>query len=382
MNAQKTLRDDIKAEAARLGFALCGITRPTPPQHYPVYQQWLSAGRHGTMAYLATERARQRRADPALILEGCQSVLVLGIRYPSPLEIRVDNTSEPHGRIASYACGDDYHWVIPARLDKLVVRLEQIIGKTVNRRAYTDTGPILEREFSQAAGLGWIGKNTCLISPTQGSYFLLAEIFLNVEIEPDPPFPPDRCGSCTRCITACPTHCIMPDRTLDANRCISYLTIEHKGMIASDLRPLMGDWIFGCDVCQAVCPWNIRFTSPDREPAFEARSGVARPALRSELYLTAQEFNRKFRRSPLLRAKRRGYLRNITIALGNTKDPSNISDLTNILLTEIEPSVRAHTAWALGQIGTLEARLNLERAQKNEMDPAVLLEIDTARSLI
>ena len=382
MNAQNTLRDDIKAEAARLGFVLCGITPPTTPQHYPVYQKWLSAGRHGTMAYLATERARQRRADPSLILEHCQSVLGLGIRYPSPIEIPVVNSSELRGRVASYACGDDYHWVIPPRLDQLVGRLEQIIGKTVDRRSYTDTGPILERDFSQAAGLGWIGKNTCLISPTQGSYFLLAEIFLDVEIEPDPPFLPDRCGSCTRCITACPTHCILPDRTLDANRCISYLTIEHKGTIAPDLRPLMGDWVFGCDVCQAVCPWNIRFTHPGSEPAFAARPGVARPALLSDLYLTPQEFNRKFRRSPLLRAKRRGYLRNITIALGNAKDPSSISDLANILLTELEPSVRAHAAWALGQIGTPEARLNLDHAHKNEIDPAVLLEIETARSLI
>jgi epoxyqueuosine reductase len=355
---------------------------PTPPLHYPVYEKWLSAGRQGTMAYLATERARQRRANPSLILEDCQSVLVLGIRYPSPLEIPADKTAEPHGRVASYAWGDDYHWVIPARLDQLIGRLEKIIGKPVDRRAYTDTGPILEREFSQAAGLGWIGKNTCLISPTQGSYFLLAEIFLNVGIEPDPPFLPDRCGSCTRCITACPTHCIMPDRTLDANRCISYLTIEHKGTIAPDLRPLMGDWIFGCDVCQAVCPWNIRFTHPDSEPVFAARPDVPRPTLRSELYLTPQEFNRKFRRSPVLRAKRRGYLRNIAITLGNAKDPAGVSDLANALLSDTEPLVRAHAAWALGQIGTQEARLNLESAHKREVDPAVLLEIETASSLI
>ena len=306
----------------------------------------------------------------------------MGIRYPAPLEIPADKTSELHGRVASYAWGDDYHWIIPPLLDQLVGRLEKIIGRPVDRRTYTDTGPILEREFSQAAGLGWIGKNTCLISPTQGSYFLLAEIFLNVEIEPDPPFLPDRCGSCTRCITACPTHCIMSDRTLDAKRCISYLTIEQKGMVAPVLRPLIGNWIFGCDVCQTVCPWNVRFTRPNYAPVFAAHPDVPQPALSSELHLTPQEFNRKFRRSPVLRAKRRGYLRNIAIALGNAKDPAGVADLANALLSEIEPLVRAHAAWALGQIGTQAARLSLESAFKREFDPAVLSEIETASALI
>ena len=382
MNTQMTLRDDIKAEAKHLGFALCGITSPLPPRHYPVFEQWLSTGRHGTMAYLATERARKRRENPSLILESCQSVLAFGIRYPSPLEVPTEMTLEPHGRIASYAWGDDYHWIIPARLHQLVDHLEKIIGKRVDRLTYTDTGPILEREFAQAAGLGWIGKNTCLISPTQGSYFLLAEIFSNVEIEPDPPFMPDRCGSCTRCITACPTHCIMPDRTLNAKRCISYLTIEHKGAISPDLRQLMNNWIFGCDICQAVCPWNTRFSHPEGEPAFTARSGMPRPALRPELHLTPQGFNQKFNHSPVLRAKRRGYLRNIAIALGNAKDPASVSDLANILLSEIEPLVRAHAAWALGQIGTRAAGYSLENAYNREVDPSVLLEIETARSLI
>jgi epoxyqueuosine reductase len=382
MDSQVTLRDDIKAEAARLGFTLFGITSPETPLHYPVYEKWLSEGRYGTMAYLATERARQRRKNPSLILENCRSILTCGVRYPAPLNTPPETTLEPHGRIASYAWGEDYHLVIPARLDQLAVRLEKIIGKTVSQRAYTDTGPILERDFSQAAGMGWTGKNTCLISPTQGSFYLLAEVFINVEIEPDQPFVADRCGSCTRCITACPTHCILPDRTLDANRCISYLTIEHKGSIASGLRPLMGDWIFGCDVCQAVCPWNTRFARSESDPALAAHQDLPWPNLRSELALTPQEFNQKFRRSPVLRAKRKGYLRNVAIALGNAKDPACIPDLKNALILNNEPLVRAHAAWALGQIGTQPARLGLEHAQKIEGDPAVLLEIETARSQI
>ena len=192
---------------------------------------------------------------------------------------------------------------------------------------------------------------------------------------------PDRCGSCVRCITACPTHCILPDRTLDANRCISYLTIEQKGSIAPELRPLLGDWIFGCDICQAVCPWNIRFTRSESDPAFSARPNVPHPALHAELQLTPQEFNQKFKRSPVLRTKRRGYLRNVAIALGNAKDSDSVSDLTNALLSNTEPLVRAHAAWALGQIGTKAARRGLERALKGEIDLAVSLEIETARLL-
>ncbi|HMD89834.1 MAG TPA: tRNA epoxyqueuosine(34) reductase QueG [Anaerolineaceae bacterium] len=382
MDGQTTLRDDIKAEACSLGFSLCGITSPAPPIHFPVYEKWLANGLHGTMTYLATERARQCRKNPGLILEDCHSILTCGIRYPAPFEMTGNKSTEPHGRIASYAWGEDYHWVIPPRLDQLIVSLEKIVGKPVDRHAYTDTGPILEREISQSAGLGWIGKNSCLISPTQGSFFFLAEVFLNIEIEPDLPFLADRCGSCTRCITACPTHCIQPDRTLDATRCISYLTIEQKGSISPDLRLLMGNWIFGCDFCQAVCPWNTRFAQLVSDPAFDARPGVPLPELHAELLLSPQEFNRKFRRSPVLRAKRRGYLRNVAIALGNAKETASVPYLTTALRSDAEPLVRAHAAWAMGQIGTQAARLSLENAQKIETDPAVLFEIETARAVI
>ncbi|MDR3576250.1 MAG: tRNA epoxyqueuosine(34) reductase QueG [Anaerolineaceae bacterium] len=374
------LRDDIKAEAARLGFTLCGITSPATPVHYPVYEKWLSEGHLGTMAYLATDRARQRRKNPSLILEDCQSILTLGIRYPAPDEMPGDKTTEPRGKVASYAWGEDYHWVLPPRLDQLVNRLEKIIGGSFSQRSYTDTGPVLERDLCQASGLGWIGKNTCLISPTQGSYFLLAEIFLNAAIESDSPFVPDRCGSCTRCITACPTHCILPDRTLDANRCISYLTIENKGSVERELRPFMGNWIFGCDICQAICPWNMRFTRSDSDPAFTARPDVANPALFTELNLTKEEFNRKFRRSPILRTKWRGYLRNVAVAIGNSKDADGVTALREALVSNPEPLVRGHAAWALGQIGTAAAILALENAQKYETDLAVSLEIESARS--
>ena len=226
--------------------------------------------------------------------------------------------------------------------------------------------------------MGWIGKNTCLINPALGSYFLLAEILLGLDIEPDQPFEHDRCGSCRRCIEACPTGCILPDRTIDSQRCISYLTIELKGIIPHDLRPLVGDWVFGCDVCQQVCPWNQRFAPSGGDPSFAPRSGVSRPDLVQELALTPQEFNLKFRGSPVKRVKRRGYLRNVVVALGNAGNPKAVPGLAHTLLNDPESLVRGHAAWALGCIGDENAVAWLEEAVSKEEDVYVLEEIKVA----
>ncbi len=344
-----SLEERLKSEARRLGFALAGITTPERPPHFDTYTQWVQAGRHAGMGYLATERALKRRADPREILPECESILVLGMRYPPPREAHPQAGRAPRGRVASYAWGADYHEVIPERLRALVAFLESETGRTIPNRWYTDTGPLLERDLAQRAGLGWIGKNTCLIAPGVGSHFFLAEILLGLPLQPDAPFPADRCGSCTRCIEACPTQCILPNRTLDAGRCISYLTIENKGAIPADLRPRMGDWIFGCDVCQEVCPWNRRFAAPAAEAAFAPRPGLPAPELVPELGLTPQEFNRKFKGSPVKRAKRRGYLRNVAVALGN----SGAADARLALraaLNDPEPLVREHAAWALERL--------------------------------
>jgi epoxyqueuosine reductase len=196
--------------------------------------------------------------------------------------------------------------------------------------------------------LGWIGKNTCLIHPAHGSWFLLSEILLGIFIEPDPAFVSDHCGTCTRCIEACPTHCILPNRTLDAKRCISYLTIESKGDIPTELRPLIKDWVFGCDVCQMVCPWN-RFADKDGDPVFQPQQGIPLPILTRELSLTPQAFNLKFKRSPVKRAKRRGYLRNVAVVLGNCGDEESIPALGQAL-EDPEPMVRDHAKWAIKQI--------------------------------
>ena len=376
--SQPALSQAIKAEARRLGFALVGITTPEPPAHIDVYERWLKTGHHGKMSYLSSERARQRRSDPRQILPECRSILVLGMHYATSSP---DSSIIPlNGRIASYAWGTDYHMVLPERLHDLVNFIRVQVGAAVPNRIYTDTGPLLERDLAQRAGLGWIGKNTCLIHPSQGSYFLLAEILLGLELEPDPPFTADRCGSCTRCLEACPTGCILPDRTLDARRCISYLTIELKGSIPSEVRPQMGSWVFGCDICQLVCPWNLRFARKDNEvdPALAAQPGIPQPNLLEELSLTAQEFKHKFKGSPIQRAKRRGYLRNVSVALGNAHDPAAIPALTQSLMEEPEPLIRSHAAWALGQIDDPQAKRALSEAVSRETDPGVQSEIRAA----
>ena len=356
------LKELIQEEARRLGFILAGVTTPDPPPHWLAFESWLAQGRHASMDYLATDRSRARRADPRLILPECKSILVLAVPYSDPSQSSsppsagaheasygmVQGGAEVRGRIASYASGDDYHLVLPERLQAMVAFIESQVGHPISNRWYTDTGPILERDLAQRAGLGWIGKNTCLINPKSGSYFLLDEIFLDLELEPDAPIETDHCGTCTLCLDACPTDCILPDRTIDAGRCISYLTIELKDGIPADLRPLLDNWVFGCDICQAVCPWN-RFAAPHGDPAFGDSSTLNQPVLDHALQLTPADFNRKFKTSPVRRAKRRGYLRNVAVALGNTGSAEDIPALEEAL-KDPEPLVREHAAWAIKRI--------------------------------
>ncbi len=357
----------VKTEALRLGFSRAGITTPEPPPHLEIYEKWLKEERHGEMTYLETDRARQHRADPRRILPECESILVVAANY-------LPNAQKNTG-IAAYAVGDDYHDVLTDRLKQLVTSIETRIGREIKNRYYTDTGPLLERELAQRAGLGWIGKNTCLISPDHGSYFFLAEVLLDLPLEPDQPITTDHCGECTLCIEACPTSCILPDRTLDAARCISYLTIELKGTIPLELRPLTQDWIFGCDICQQVCPWNLRFAEPTTDHAFQGRAFLSEPAPIDFLRLTPQEYRTELSKSPLKRAKRSGLLRNAAVAAGNAGDRASIPELERVLAQEQDPLPRAHAAWALGELGELEA---LQAALESEQDPEVLAEIRLA----
>jgi epoxyqueuosine reductase len=361
------LEQALKEEAARQGFVLAGITIPGPPEHLDTFEQWLQAGRHGGMAYLERESSRLQRADPRQLLPECESILVVGLPYfhaeqglgdkgngqpepLSPVPYPLSLVERGQGKIAAYAWGEDYHRVIPERMQALLSFLDTQLGWAVPNRWYSDSGPLLERDLAQRAGLGWIGKNTCLINPQRGSYFFLAELLLGVRLQPDPPFTVDRCGACSRCIDACPTGCIRPDRTLDARRCISYLTIELKGEIPPELRTRLGNWVFGCDVCQQVCPWN-RFAPEQGDPAFAPRTGIPTPDLVAELALTAEEFKRKFKDSPVLRARRRGYLRNVAVALGNLGDAAAVTALERVRDEDPELLVREHAAWALEVLG-------------------------------
>ena len=356
MTHAKELTELIRIKSRQLGFILAGVTANEPPAHFNIFQEWLDADHHASMDYLALERSRLRRADPKLILPECKSILVLALPYtpitpssptlPSQGEESPLSQRERSGvRVASYALGDDYHEIIPPRLKAIVQFIEDQIGHPVPNRYYTDAGPILERELAQRAGLGWIGRNSMLINPKAGSTFLLAEILLGVELHLDESFQSDHCGTCTRCIDACPTQCILPNRTIDSRRCVSYLTIENKGDIPEHLRPQMQDWIFGCDICQQVCPWN-RF-SFQADPAL--KTSIPLPVLTSDLLLTSSEFNQRFKLSPVKRAKRRGYLRNLAVVAGNTGNEKDLPILGKAVLDE-EPLVREHAKWAADTI--------------------------------
>jgi len=380
------LRQAIERQARRLGFDLLGVTTPEPPPHYDVFSNWLSAGRYGEMTYLAAERSRARRADPSLVLRECRSILVLGARYSSSIFPGRSSLGQTplSGKVAAYAWGADYHKALATRLKALVDFIEIQVGRSVPNRCYTDTGPLLERDLAQRAGLGWIGKNTCLINPRLGSYFLLAEILLGLDLPAEAPFIFDRCGACTRCLQACPTGCILPDRTIDARRCLSYLTIELKASVSAELRPLAGEWVFGCDICQQVCPWNICFAAPLATPTaiaeFAVRPGVPQPDLLQELTLTADQFSRKFKDSPVKRAQRGGYLRNVAVVLGSLGLPAAVPALAQALSGDPEPLVRSHAAWALGQLGGDTTLQVLSAASRVETDVAVLSEIQSAVS--
>ncbi len=375
-----SLEEQIKRFFLERGAIGAGITHLESPPHYSQYIQWLEAGLHGTMAYLDNERARSLRKDPQEILPSARSIVLVALPIARPQPRSDSEQSSLRGKVASYAWGEDYHLVFPRLFQEFVEWLTQALGRQPQAKWYTDTGPILERDLASRAGLGWIGKNTCLIHPRKGSFFLLGEIFLDIALEADAPFQTDHCGTCTRCIDACPTQCIRPDRTLDASRCISYLTIENKGSIPTDLREKMGNWIFGCDICQQVCPWNLRFGNAEPYPAFHPREGIPEPLLVEEMRLDPGGFNRKFKNSPIQRPRRRGYLRNVAVALGNAQDERAIPALMAGASEEPEPLVRQHAIWALGQYFSPQVRNFLAQRLKEEGDAVVREEIEQALS--
>jgi epoxyqueuosine reductase len=350
---------------------------------FTFYNQWVEAGYHAEMAYLASTRHVIPRSDPAQLFPGLKSILSARFSYPHPDSFASSANTSATGRIASYAWIEDYHNWIPGFLDEQMERLATESGQRFQWKVFVDSAPILERSLGQSSGLGWIGKNSCLITVGKGSFQFLAEVF--TDLEPDKltglskrihSSGVDRCGSCRRCLDACPTGCITNDRSIDSRRCISYLTIEHKGLPACELRPLLGNWIFGCDICQQVCPWNQRFAA--HTPLLELAIPTPYPELVTELYLTDADFKQKYDKSPVSRAKRRGYLRNVCIALGNVGNNSAIPTLLELLRSEEEPLVRAAAVWAIKRIDLAGAQSILKDARQIETHPMVLDEFEQA----
>ena len=349
---------DLKDEACRLGIQDLGVVSPGPSAHSAFFREWVAQGLHGEMEYLARGDAMARRADLTKTMPGISSVVVVAQDYfqEDPPGVPGDPS---RGVVSRYARGLDYHEVLKTRLRDLLewLRREAVdrdLVSEVKGFAYVDTGPILERDLGNRGGLGWFGRNTMLIHPRRGSYFFLGLLILDFPLPPDPPFERDHCGSCRVCHDACPTGALLGrDEAgapgIDSRRCISYLTIELKGPIPRELRPALGNRIFGCDICQEVCPWNRRFAAPGEEEGYRAGPGAAGPELVRLMRLTDEEFSARFSGSPMKRAKRRGLLRNVAVALGNWGNPGAIPVLVGALDDE-EPLIRGHAAWALGRI--------------------------------
>jgi epoxyqueuosine reductase len=363
----------IKAQGTALGFDLVGISPVEAPPHAASFADWLRRGFHGEMGYMA--RTAGRRLRPAEYLAWARSVVSVALTYNTPYG-RDGAADGLRGWISRYAWGADYHEVMQEKLERLLDAIRHEVGSSVQGRVFVDAGPVLDREVGACAGIGWYGKNTNLLSMRLGSFFFLGELFLDLVLDWDAPVR-DRCGQCRLCLDACPTNAFVGPYILDARKCISYLTIELKGPIPRELRPLMGEQIFGCDICQDVCPYNTRVRVTG-ESAFFPRDGLHAPELLSLLSLTGPEFRARFAGTPILRAKRRGLLRNVCVALGNLARPEALPALARVLHEEEESLVRAHAAWALGRIRHPEARAALEHARASEADPEVAEEIRLA----
>lgn len=416
-----SLSTRIKAKAHELGFESVGIAALVPSDHAAVYRAWIAAGRHGTMDYLARADAVEARLDPTSRWPVLRSAIVMTMRYAGTDEAsdraaeveQADSAAQEdyaahadRAIVARYARGRDYHKVLKQRQLALLRWLEAETGRRLEgARAYVDTGPVLERELARRAGLGWFGRNTMLLHPRRGSYVFLGTLLVELELDYDAPFTQEHCGTCNACVASCPTGALLGrDENgaplMDATRCISYLTIENRGPIPHELRSAMGNRVFGCDICQEVCPFTRKFSVPASEPAFAPRGpgeqpfgvelepgaershpGTETPSLIAllETVLDEAAWDAFTRGSPLRRAGRAGLARNVCVGLGNWGSPEAVPVLTRAL-ADPEPLVRGHAAWALGRISSSTVVSALEQQAGRESDSWVAAEIAAAMS--
>lgn len=403
MAGNARLRARLLEAAREQGFDAAGIAPLRPSDHAAFFRAWLREERHGGMDYLARPDAVAARTDPTRRWPELRCALVVALHYDRPAH--EDSDVDPsYAIIARYARGRDYHRTVRTKLLGVLRRLEDEIGHALPlARAYVDTGPVLERELARRAGLGWFGRNTMLLHPRRGSYFFLGTLLLELELPADEPFEHDLCGRCNACVEACPTGALLGRDAsgapvMDARLCISYLTIENRGAIPRELRPLMGNRVFGCDICQEVCPFTRRFSQLTSEPSFAARApgeppfgvqlepgasrshpGTASPSLLALLETALDEaaWDSFSRGSAIRRAGRAGFARNVCVGLGNRASPDAVPGLS-AALADAEPLVRAHAAWALGRVGSAEARSALSSRASLEADASVLDEITAA----
>jgi epoxyqueuosine reductase len=373
MNAASSaeLTATLKAAANELGFTLTGVCPAVAPVGTTHLAEWLDRGYAGEMGYIAARQSAYEH--PRHVLDGVRSILMLGLPYSTEPP---QTLAAGQGRISRYAWGSgDYHDLIHGKLKRLLAVLREA-APNANARGVVDTAPLNEREFARLAGLGWIGKHTLLIHKPLGSYFFLAALLTDQPLEYDEPFAADHCGTCQACLKACPTDAFPQPGVLDATRCISYLTIEHRGPIPRELRPGIGDWLFGCDVCQEVCPWNHR-APHSTEEVFQPLAGHNPVDLAALFELDDEAFRRRFRHTPLWRSRRRGLLRNAAIVLGNQRAVAALSVLVRGL-ADAEPLVRGACAWALARIGGDDARAALQQHAAIETDASVQDELSAA----
>jgi epoxyqueuosine reductase len=370
----RQLTDDLKSAAARLGFDLAAACPAVTPSGVDRFHDWLARGYAGEMTYLP--RHEEACRHPAGVMPGVRSLLVVAMNYRT---VEPEVVAHGTGRVSRYAWGSDYHTLIRSRLGDLADTLRRHVPEA-RVRAVVDTAPLLEREFAQLAGLGWIGKNTLLLNRQFGSWFFLAALLTDIELAYDDPHVADHCGTCRACLDACPTQAFVEPYVLDARRCISYLTIELRGPMPRDLRQGIGDWLFGCDVCQDVCPWNGRVPACD-EKHLSPEEGRNPTSLIALLALDEAAFRERFRHTPLWRAKRRGLLRNAAIVLGNQRHLPAVPALVQALSDE-ERLVRGAAAWALGRCGSTAALAALERRLPDEDEPDVRSEIEDALATV